>query len=84
MILMKKILDKLKNSICVRRKIFNKVRIYIVTVPTPINRFKKPDLSVINNAIKTIANYLTKRPIMVESTVYPEYSETIVQKLYKK
>ena len=64
---------------------FNKFNIYIVTVPTPINRFKKPDLSIINNAIKTIANYLTKGDtIVIESTVYPGYSETIVPKIIQK
>ena len=54
-------------------------------MPTPINRFKKPDLSIINNAIKTIANYLTKGDtIVIESTVYPGYSETIVPKIIQK
>ena len=31
---------------------------YIVTVPTPINKFKKPDLSPLINATKLIGKYL--------------------------
>lgn len=59
--------------------------IYIVTVPTPINKFKKPDLSIINNAITTISSYLTKGDtIIIESTVYPGYCETIVPKIIQK
>ena len=33
---------------------------YIVTVPTPINKFKKPDLSPLINATKLIGKYLKK------------------------
>ena len=67
------------------KKYLKNSNIYIITVPTPINKFKKPDLSIINNAIKTISSYLTKGDtIIVESTVYPGYCETIIPKIVKK
>ncbi len=45
---------------------------YIVTVPTPINKFKKPDLTPLQKSSKTIGKILKKNDIIVyESTVYP-------------
>lgn len=59
--------------------------VYIVTVPTPINKYQKPDLLIINSAIKTITKYLNKGDtIIVESTVYPGYCETEIPKIIKK
>ena len=41
-------------------------------VPTPINKFKKPDLSPLVNATKLIGKYLKKGDLVIyESTVYP-------------
>ena len=34
--------------------------IYIVTVPTPINRFREPNLNPLINATETIGKYLNK------------------------
>ena len=34
--------------------------IYILTVPTPLDKKKKPDLSLIKSAIQTITKYLKK------------------------
>ncbi len=46
--------------------------IYIVTVPTPINDKKQPDLSHLLDASKMISNVLKKDDIVIyESTVYP-------------
>ncbi len=45
--------------------------IYIVTVPTPIDNQKKPDLSPIESATRTIASVLKKGDLVVyESTVF--------------
>ena len=53
-----------------------KCNVYIVTVPTPINKFKKPDLSFLLNATKMIAQLLNKNDIVIyESTVYPGCTE---------
>ncbi len=45
---------------------------YIVTVPTPIDKFKQPDLRPLLNASKIIGKFLKKGDIVIyESTVYP-------------
>lgn len=50
--------------------------IYIVTVPTPIDRNNRPDLSPLIGASKTIAQTLAKNDIVIyESTVYPGATE---------
>lgn len=51
-------------------------RIFIVTVPTPIDQFKKPDLYPLISASKTIGGILKKGDIVIyESTVYPGCTE---------
>jgi UDP-N-acetyl-D-glucosamine/UDP-N-acetyl-D-galactosamine dehydrogenase len=50
--------------------------IYIVTVPTPIDKFKKPDLRPLLSASKTVGKVLKKGDIVIyESTVYPGCTE---------
>ncbi len=50
--------------------------IYIVTVPTPINDKKEPDLSHLLVASKLIARHLQKDDVVIyESTVYPGCTE---------
>jgi UDP-N-acetyl-D-galactosamine dehydrogenase len=49
---------------------------YIVTVPTPVNEAKRPDLSILRAATETIGRAVTKGDIVVyESTVYPGATE---------
>jgi len=50
--------------------------IYIVTVPTPIDKEKQPDLSFLVNASKAVGSILKKGDIVIyESTVYPGCTE---------
>ena len=50
--------------------------IFIVTVPTPVDSYKKPDLRHLLAASKTIGNHLKKGDIVIyESTVYPGCTE---------
>jgi UDP-N-acetyl-D-galactosamine dehydrogenase len=50
--------------------------IYIVTVPTPIDKYKSPDLKPLLKASKIIGNYLKKGDLVIyESTVYPGCTE---------
>ncbi|QFR35097.1 Vi polysaccharide biosynthesis UDP-N-acetylglucosamine C-6 dehydrogenase TviB [Ancylobacter sp. TS-1] len=50
--------------------------IYIVTVPTPIDAHKRPDLTPLLNASKTIGRALKRGDIVIyESTVYPGATE---------
>lgn len=51
---------------------------YIVTVPTPIDDFKQPDLTPLVKASQSIAGILKKGDIVVyESTVYPGATEEV-------
>lgn len=50
--------------------------IYIVTVPTPIDKHKKPDLTPLYKASESIGKVLNKGDIVIyESTVYPGCTE---------
>lgn len=49
---------------------------YIVTVPTPIDRHKRPDLTPLLRASETVGGVLKKDDIVIyESTVYPGATE---------
>jgi len=52
--------------------------IYIVTVPTPIDKANRPDLTPLVESSKTIGTVLSKGDIVIyESTVYPGVTEDI-------
>lgn len=54
----------------------NDANFYIVTVPTPIDKFNRPDLSPLLSATKIVGKYLHKDDVVVyESTVYPGCTE---------
>ena len=58
---------------------------YIVTVPTPITKSNKPDLSHLINASILIAKYLKKNDIVIyESTVYPGTTKLLVNNYLNK
>ena len=72
---LKRALDKnlfLSNNL----KDIKESNIYIVTVPTPITKFKKPDLSYLKEASKMVGQNLSKGDLVIyESTVYPGCTE---------
>ena len=52
--------------------------IYIVTVPTPIDSAKRPDLRPLQSASKSVGSVLKKGDIVIfESTVYPGATEEV-------
>jgi UDP-N-acetyl-D-galactosamine dehydrogenase len=52
--------------------------IFIVTVPTPIDRYKRPDLQPLISASQTIGSVLKKNDIVIyESTVFPGCTEEV-------
>jgi UDP-N-acetyl-D-glucosamine/UDP-N-acetyl-D-galactosamine dehydrogenase len=54
----------------------SKCNIFIVTVPTPIDQFKAPDLTPLIKASEMLGKYLKKDDIVIyESTVYPGCTE---------
>ena len=59
--------------------------IYIVTVPTPIDIYKRPDLSPLKKASETVGKVLSKDDIVIyESTVYPGATEEICVPILEK
>lgn len=51
---------------------------FIVTVPTPIDEFKRPDLTPVIKATETVSKVLKKGDIVIyESTVYPGCTEEV-------
>lgn len=61
------------------------VDIYIVTVPTPIDEYKKPDLTPLEKASATVGKVLSEGNIVVyESTVFPGCTEEICVPVLEK
>ena len=55
-----------------------KSNIYIITVPTPVDKDNVPDLTSLKSASELVANSLQKGDIVIyESTVYPGITEDI-------
>lgn len=58
---------------------------FIITVPTPINSKKKPDLSLLINATEIVGKLLKKEDLVIyESTVYPGVTEEICVPILEK
>ncbi|MFD1000668.1 nucleotide sugar dehydrogenase [Ohtaekwangia kribbensis] len=61
------------------------VRYFIVTVPTPVDEFKTPDLRPLQSASKTVGSVLKKGDIVIyESTVYPGCTEEVCVPVLEK
>lgn len=57
-------------------KFIQDCQIYIITVPTPVDSNKNPDLSILLNASQMIGGILKKGDLVIyESTVYPGCTE---------
>jgi UDP-N-acetyl-D-glucosamine/UDP-N-acetyl-D-galactosamine dehydrogenase len=53
-------------------------QVYIVTVPTPIDEYKRPDLTPLVKASESVGKVLKKGDVVVyESTVYPGCTEEV-------
>jgi UDP-N-acetyl-D-galactosamine dehydrogenase len=61
------------------------VNVYIVTVPTPVDEYRKPDLRPLESASKTVGSALKKGDIVIyESTVYPGCTEEVCVPILEK
>lgn len=59
--------------------------VYIITVPTPIDGSKNPDLSPVISASHLVAQYLRKGDVVIyESTVYPGATEEVCVPILEK
>jgi UDP-N-acetyl-D-galactosamine dehydrogenase len=58
---------------------------FIVTVPTPVDEFKRPDLRPVESASRTVGQVLKKGDVVVfESTVYPGCTEEVCVPIMEK
>ena len=63
----------------------NDVNYFIVTVPTPVDEYKKPDLRPLESASRTVGAVLKKGDIVIyESTVYPGCTEEVCVPVLEK
>lgn len=59
--------------------------VYIVTVPTPINEYKQPDLSPLEKASALLGGLIKPNDIVIyESTVYPGATEEVCVPILEK
>ncbi len=72
-------LKKLKTlKISSNKKSIENANVYIVTVPTPVDKNNIPNLNPLKNASEMIGSFLKKNDIVIyESTVYPGATEEI-------
>ena len=78
--------DVINKSITLDNKISSAkdCNIFIITVPTPVNESKQPNLTPVINATKSVASIIKKGDIVVyESTVYPGVTEDICVPILK-
>ena len=72
-------------SLTSKKEALRDARVFIITVPTPVDAHKRPDMGALHEASVTVASVLTKNSIVIyESTVYPgateEYCVPILEK----
>ncbi len=74
-----------KLTVTTKREEIRSCNFFIVTVPTPIDVYKRPDLSAMTSASLAVGTVLKKGDIVVyESTVYPGLTEEISVPILEK
>lgn len=59
--------------------------VIIICVPTPLNKYKIPDVTYITAAAETVGTYLRKESLVIlESTTYPGTTEELVVPILEK
>ena len=57
----------------------------IICLPTPLNKKKEPDLSIVKNSLKSITPFLRKdQTIILESTTYPGTTKELLLPIIEK
>ena len=82
----KKQISNAKNiSFTTKEKDISECNVFVITVPTPITKNKKPDLTSLKNASKLVARVLKKGDYVIyESTVYPGCTEEVCLPLLER
>ena len=53
--------------------------VYIVTVPTPIDAYKRPDLTLLENASRTIGKFLTRTVVLNHRNARPSLKQILIR-----
>jgi len=73
-----------KLSFFYNEKLLKYFNTYIICLPTPINKNKKPDIRILKNIFATLKKYVSKDDtIILESTVYPGLTKSLCKKYLK-
>lgn len=83
----KKDIKEVKLTATTDFKLLENSDIFIIAVPTPVDKTKMPDLSYVKKASQTIANYLkkdAKQLVILESTVNPGVCEEKILPILEK
>ena len=65
-------------------KDIEKIDIIILCLPTPLNKSKKPDLTFIQNTLKSILKYLRKGQLLIlESSTHPGSTRELIDPIIK-
>ncbi len=63
----------------------SKADIAIISVPTPLNKYKIPDLSAVESAAREIARRIHREELVIlESTTYPGTTEEVIMPILSK
>ena len=67
------------------KKVLQKAKVFVVTVPTPLEINQTPNLTFLENTCTTISKFLQEGSlVIIESTIYPGATETIVKPILEK
>jgi UDP-N-acetyl-D-galactosamine dehydrogenase len=81
----KKELENKNLVFSVNESVISECDVVIITVPTPVNKYKEPDLSCIKKATEITGRNLKKGAVVVyESTVWPGFTEEICVPILEK
>jgi UDP-N-acetyl-D-glucosamine/UDP-N-acetyl-D-galactosamine dehydrogenase len=81
----KELKKSIKLSFTMNTEDLKDTNIFIITVPTPIDSEKKPNLNPLISACKTVSNLIKKDNIVIfESTVYPGATEEVCVPILEK
>ena len=73
------VIDQLKLSATTDFSKISECDALIICVPTPLDRFKKPDMTYIESASETIAKHMSSGTLVsLESTTYPTTTENVI------
>ena len=82
---LEKLLPKVKIKTFYDPRLMRLMDIYIICVPTPVDKNFYPDLKPVINASKTIAQNMKKGALVIlESTVNPGLSEEVVKPIFEE